>query len=166
MYIKLLARQDYLGNNTMGDSAEMQISDKSTEKNETATMASESRTADSKALIPVFNEQVDEAEKTRVLKRQHVQQTPEPEHEGLVDEAEKTQVPKRGSQTSTPLPLPEIFPLVQTPDRASTRTRPISKRDAAKASALHERFRQLCISLFLRSYSPVRSLGFTSSING
>jgi Mrp family chromosome partitioning ATPase len=176
----------------MGDSAEMPISDKSTEKMETATTASESRISDSKALIPVFNGLVEDAEKTQILKRQRVHPTPEPGHnglvkdaektrilkrqpvhptlepgqDGLVEDAEKTQVQKRGSQTSTPLPLPEIFPLVQTPGRAGTRTRPISKQDVAKASALQERFRQLCLSLFFRSYSPVRSLGFTSSING
>jgi Mrp family chromosome partitioning ATPase len=124
----------------MGDSAEMQISDKSTEKMKTVNTASESRTAVPETLTPVSH--------------------------GLVEEAEKTQVLKRVSQTSIPLPLPEIFPLAQTSGRGVTRTRPIAKRDVANASALQERFRQLCLSLFFRSHSPVRSLGFTSSING
>src|SRR5438045_1238778 len=67
----------------------------------------------------------------------------------------------------TPYPVqPEIRPLVQTPRPKGTRTRPISKRDAARIAALQERCRQLCLSLFFRSQPPVHSLGLTSSVSG
>ncbi len=41
-----------------------------------------------------------------------------------------------------------------------------NKRDAANARMLQERCRQLCLSLFFREHAPVRSVGFTSSIDG
>ena len=40
------------------------------------------------------------------------------------------------------------------------------ERDAANARMLQERCRQLCLSHFFREHAPVRSLGFTSSIEG
>ena len=41
-----------------------------------------------------------------------------------------------------------------------------NKREAANARMLQERCRQLCLSLFFREHAPVRSVGFTSSIDG
>lgn len=41
-----------------------------------------------------------------------------------------------------------------------------NKREAANARMLQERCRQLCLSLFFREQAPVRSVGFTSSIDG
>jgi len=62
--------------------------------------------------------------------------------------------------------LPKVVPPAETPK--VTRVEPVSKRlvDVAKAKALQERCRQLCLSLFLRDRTPVQSLGFTSSITG
>jgi protein-tyrosine kinase len=59
----------------------------------------------------------------------------------------------------------------KTHDKKATPTKPAKptkskKQDEANASMLLERCRNLCISLFYREHSPVRSLGFTSSIQG
>jgi Mrp family chromosome partitioning ATPase len=45
-------------------------------------------------------------------------------------------------------------------------TQKITKQDAAVIQMIQERCRQLCFSLFFREHAPVRSVGFTSSIDG
>jgi Mrp family chromosome partitioning ATPase len=44
--------------------------------------------------------------------------------------------------------------------------RPIKERDVVSAQLVRERCRQLYLSNFFREHTPVRSLGFTSSIGG
>lgn len=58
-------------------------------------------------------------------------------------------------------PLPEVLPS----RRAAL---PPQKRDqdAVVARVLRERCRQLCLSLFMRSHDPIRSLGVTSAVPG
>ena len=72
-------------------------------------------------------------------------------------------------------PLPEAVPAVQPsllPKKPSKKqlapVKSSGKRDqdGAFARALRERCRQLCLSLFLRSRDPIRSLGFTSAVPG
>lgn len=70
-----------------------------------------------------------------------------------------------GSPVSTSLPDVPV-PLVPVTRQSKTNSRSISKQSAANASALQERCRQLCLSLFLRERAPVRSLGLTSAIAG
>jgi Mrp family chromosome partitioning ATPase len=86
------------------------------------------------------------------------------------DETQKLQVAK-GKEFSqvldTPLPLPP-------PTKVNTNKGPgkkqqpakFDKRDAANARILQEHCRQLCLSLFFGKHAQVRSLGFTSSIEG
>lgn len=76
--------------------------------------------------------------------------------EGIVETRAKTSI----------IQIPEVFPPAQTPQPGVTGARPISKQEKEKVAALQERCRQLCLSLFFRNHSPVRSLGFTSSIHG
>lgn len=45
-------------------------------------------------------------------------------------------------------------------------TTKITRRDTAAIQMIQERCRQLCFSLFFREHAPVRSVGFTSSIDG
>ena len=56
----------------------------------------------------------------------------------------------------------------KTHDKKPKPTKPTTsnKQDEANVSMLLERCRNLCISLFYREHAPVRSLGFTSSIQG
>jgi Mrp family chromosome partitioning ATPase len=56
----------------------------------------------------------------------------------------------------------------KTLDKKPKPTKPTTskKQDAANVSMLLERCRNVCISLFYREHAPVRSLGFTSSIQG
>ncbi|MGZ3622976.1 MAG: CpsD/CapB family tyrosine-protein kinase [Ktedonobacteraceae bacterium] len=53
-------------------------------------------------------------------------------------------------------------------DKKATPTKPTTskKQDEAHVSMLLERCRNVCIALFYREHAPVRSLGFTSSIQG
>ena len=64
----------------------------------------------------------------------------------------------------TPLPPPEVYTKKAPVKKLQPPT--FSKRDKATAHMLQERCRHLCLSLFFRENAPVRSLGFTSSING
>jgi protein-tyrosine kinase len=70
------------------------------------------------------------------------------------------------NQLPSPSPsFPE--PSTSTPRKARpTRKRKVSKRDRASANLVRSQCRQLCVSTFFRQQAPVRSLGFTSSVNG
>lgn len=67
--------------------------------------------------------------------------------------------PKSASSPEVPAQLVSV-------KQSKTRSQSVSTRDAANASALQERCRQLCLSLFFREHAPVRSLGFTSATAG
>ncbi len=88
--------------------------------------------------------------------------------QSLTDATQKLEIPKQA----------EFSPIVETP-RSSPATAYTKKalnkksqpteynqRDIASAHMLQERCRQFCLSLFFREQAPVRSLGFTSSIEG
>src|SRR4051794_41157086 len=62
-----------------------------------------------------------------------------------------------------PLPVPQ--PGVPRKEAGITRSEK-SEPGAADVYILREQCRQLCLSLFFREHAPVRSLGFTSSLNG
>jgi Mrp family chromosome partitioning ATPase len=64
------------------------------------------------------------------------------------------------------IPSPQSQPSVV--HRKATKALPTktTKRDAAAIHMIQERCRQLCFSLFFREHIPVRSVGFTSSIEG
>jgi len=85
--------------------------------------------------------------------------------EELVENIE-TQATSSIIRTSISSPLPEISSFVHTHRPVVTRTHKISKQDTERVAALQERCRQICLSIFLRSHSPIRSLGITSSISG
>ncbi len=69
-------------------------------------------------------------------------------------------------KVETPLPSSQL-PIVQikTPADKELTTKK-TKRDATAIRMIQERCRQLCFSLFFRENTPVRSVGFTSSIGG
>lgn len=66
-------------------------------------------------------------------------------------------------ETQTSLP---ISPAVYTKTNFSGSSAPVKfkKQDATDARMLQERCRQLCLTIFSQEHAPVRSLGFTSSI--
>lgn len=75
----------------------------------------------------------------------------------------------------TPRPISSLdtavsVPAVKQPQKLSKKNKgamsPEVSRNIAVAHQVQEQCRQLCISLFLREQSPVRSLGFTSAIRG
>lgn len=71
-------------------------------------------------------------------------------------------------------PSPALYPLITTPEKVNPEKthgkKPLptqfNKRDKAHAHMLIERCRHLNNSLFYREMAPVRSVGFTSSIEG
>jgi protein-tyrosine kinase len=65
----------------------------------------------------------------------------------------------------TPLPVPLVAPTKQVTGKKSP-SHKYNKRDVAHARMLRDRCQQLCLSLFFRDDNPVRSLGFTSAIEG
>ena len=73
-------------------------------------------------------------------------------------------------EIETPLPPSQLTPAypISVPQKPGTAVKrgKEAKRDAANAAMVQEQCRHLCISLFLRERSPVRSLGFTSSLHG
>ncbi len=84
------------------------------------------------------------------------------------DETQKLQLPPKLELPpiiNTPVPPPTI---AYTKKVFGKKTQPLkfSPRDKANARMAQERCRQLCLSLFFREHAPVRSLGFTSSIDG
>lgn len=66
------------------------------------------------------------------------------------------------------IPSPQSQPSVVSMKATADKVLPIkpTKRDAAAIHMIQERCRQLCFSLFFRDHAPVRSVGFTSSIEG
>ncbi len=66
---------------------------------------------------------------------------------------------------NTPLPPPTKVNTKKGPGKKQQPAKS-NERDAANARMLQERCRQLCLSNFFREHAPVRSLGFTSSIEG
>ncbi len=74
------------------------------------------------------------------------------------------------SEVETPLPpsLPSTTYAVSVPQKqkAVAKRGAGAQRDVVNATMVQEQCRHLCISLFLREQSPVRSLGFTSSLRG
>ena len=93
----------------------------------------------------------------------------EAKEESLVDETQKlqkTQSTELQSIVVTPLTLPQP-PAVQKKASANkVITTKKTKKDTAAMHMIQERCRQLCFSLFFRDHAPVRSVGFTSSIEG
>ncbi|HEX6477319.1 MAG TPA: hypothetical protein VF043_00635, partial [Ktedonobacteraceae bacterium] len=72
---------------------------------------------------------------------------------------------RHGAQPNTERPLPVPQPVV--PRKQPGMTRPeMSGPGARDIYLLREQCRQLCLSLFFREHAPVRSLGFTSPLNG
>lgn len=93
----------------------------------------------------------------------------EEEQEPSTDETQKLQRPlsielQRIVETPVPLPPPSVIQKKASASRVSATRR--TKHDSAAARMVQERCRQLCFSLFFREHAPVRSLGFTSSIEG
>ncbi len=64
----------------------------------------------------------------------------------------------------TPLPLPQPPVVYRKAPADKVLPTKITKRDAATARMVQEHCRQLCFSLFFRDHTPIRSVGFTSSI--
>jgi Mrp family chromosome partitioning ATPase len=73
-----------------------------------------------------------------------------------------------GIETPLPPSLPTPAHPIGVPQKPGTGAKRSegAKRDTANAAMVQEQCRHLCISLFLRERSPVRSLGFTSSLRG
>jgi protein-tyrosine kinase len=82
---------------------------------------------------------------------------------------EGTSLPGSQANFDRPLPvsLPDVVQPVSKPQKQGKGTRPGKlERDAANAYILREQSRQINLSLFFREHAPIRSLGFTSSLNG
>ncbi len=89
--------------------------------------------------------------------------------ESSKDETQKLPKPlstelQRIAQTPPPLPQPPVVHKKASADKVLPAK--ITKRDAAAVRMIQEHCRQLCFSLFFREHFPVRSVGFTSSIEG
>ena len=93
----------------------------------------------------------------------------EAQEESSIDETQKLPKPQSTELQSivvTPLPLPKppAVPKKAPADKVSTTKK--TKKDTSAMHMIQERCRQLCFSLFFRDHAPVRSVGFTSSIEG
>lgn len=66
----------------------------------------------------------------------------------------------------TPLPPPQSPSVRKKAPADKALTTKITKRDTTAMQMIQERCRKLCFSLFFREHAPVRSVGFTSSIDG
>src|SRR5947209_2061064 len=67
--------------------------------------------------------------------------------------------------TPPPLSTPSELQRKKVPARKAEPIK-LNKKEVADVRAMLESCRQLCLSLFLRERDPLRSLGFTSSIEG
>jgi Mrp family chromosome partitioning ATPase len=91
------------------------------------------------------------------------------QEESSIDETQKMPRPfstelQRIAETPLSLPQPPVVHKKAPADKVlTTKT---TKRDTATIRMIQERCRQLCFSLFFREHTPVRSVGFTSSIEG
>ena len=56
--------------------------------------------------------------------------------------------------------------VAEQPARSLSKPAPASQADTANATALRDRCRQLCVSLFFREQAPIRCIGFTSAVAG
>ncbi|HZU70447.1 MAG TPA: hypothetical protein VFA09_24460 [Ktedonobacteraceae bacterium] len=84
------------------------------------------------------------------------------------DEQPATQPLSREVQRIAETPLPPPQPVIvhnKAPVDNAFITK-IHKQNSAAAQIFQNRYRQLCISLFFNEHAPVRSVGFTSSIDG
>jgi Mrp family chromosome partitioning ATPase len=96
-------------------------------------------------------------------------QSPAVQEKAPADETQQLQIHKSielQSTTKTPLPPPQSPAVQKKAPGDKALTTKITKRDTAAIQMIQERCRQLCFSLFFREHAPVRSVGFTSSING
>jgi Mrp family chromosome partitioning ATPase len=69
-------------------------------------------------------------------------------------------------EVETPLPGPLVGYTKKAPDQKRSPAKFFKRQDSASMRMLQDHCRQLCLSLFFRDEYPVRSLGFTSSIEG
>ncbi len=106
--------------------------------------------------------------------------TPLPDVENEIAVPEAPELPKKTEDNTpaliapaTTLPAPRAMPA--SPEKGGksgkrqkqkTTTEPVGKRAQLHAYMTQERCRHLCLSIFFREQTTVRSLGFTSSING
>jgi Mrp family chromosome partitioning ATPase len=86
----------------------------------------------------------------------------EAKEEALTDEEQRVRVIEKKDLSSA---LPGVVESKKTRGKKPQPAKS-TKRDEANARMLQEGCRQLCLSLFYREHAPVRSLGFTSSIDG
>src|SRR5947209_8212789 len=73
------------------------------------------------------------------------------------------------SPLSSPSPFPDTIsrePMIRLKEIARPKGQALKGRDRANARMLEKQCRQLCLSLFFREVEPIRSLGFTSSVDG
>ena len=92
----------------------------------------------------------------------------EAKEEALTDEEQRLQVIEK-KDLPPRVDMPPAPPrIVESKKTRGKKPQPAksNKRDEANARMLQESCRQLCLSLFYREHAPVRSLGFTSSIDG
>lgn len=75
-----------------------------------------------------------------------------------------TQKVRSINKIPSPQSQPSVVPMKATADKVLVTK--ITKRDTEAVHMIQERCRQLCFSLFFRDHAPVRSVGFTSSIEG
>lgn len=86
-------------------------------------------------------------------------------------------MPPMSSGLGTPMPPKEFSPMPETPHHLpvsykkkapgnGTPPKIVNKRELANAQMFQEQCRRLCLSLFASDQTPIKSLGFTSSISG
>ncbi len=93
----------------------------------------------------------------------------ETQEESPIDETQKLPRPLSTELqriAETPLPLQQPPVVHRRAPAGKVVTAKMTKRDAEFVRLIQGRCRQLCVSLFFREHSPVRSVGFTSSIEG
>lgn len=98
------------------------------------------------------------------------EQSPQSSQQSIEDANSTFPVPVETPRPVSPLDTAVSVPAVKQPQKLSKKNKavmsPRVRRDMTVAHQVQEQCRQLCISLFLRKQSPVRSLGFTSAIRG
>jgi Mrp family chromosome partitioning ATPase len=108
----------------------------------------------------------------KVLKRNNAMDSGQLPVEGRVESStektQKLQIAKNKEllpEVETSLAVPQVAYTKKTshPKRQAVK---VNKRDEANIRMLWDQCRQLCLALFFRADHPVRSLGFTSSIEG
>jgi Mrp family chromosome partitioning ATPase len=105
----------------------------------------------------------------RLLRRSKtiVEDMPPPKAEMLAEETLLPVSPLNIDTTPLPVSQPSAAHPVSVPQQQSSQAQPAKLgREAASAYVLIEECQKLCLSLFFREHAPVRSIGFTSSLNG